>query len=262
MCTFSSNYICNNFIKNLIFQSTVKVCNGRLYELLRIAGPLPKRGECRLLFNIEQSFSTIAVCGLGDKCLGYNEEEMIDEGKEAIRIASAIGCQKLQELHTNKIYVESFGNSESSAEGSLMGLWSYQGVTQTREYTPQMEIYTENNFEYDMEGWDVGMHKAEAQNLARQLMETPSSIMTPTKFAQNVVNVLCDSGVNVEVKVRAWAEAQKMNAFLAIAKGSAEPPIFLELSYYGTSCDEKPIVLVGQGVTFDSGGLSLKVCIL
>lgn len=59
-----------------------KVCNGRLYELLRIAGPLPKRGECRLFFNIEQSFSTIAVCGLGDKCLAYNEEEMIDEGKE------------------------------------------------------------------------------------------------------------------------------------------------------------------------------------
>lgn len=59
-----------------------EICNGRLYELLRIAGPLPKRGECRLFFNIEQSFSTIAVCGLGDKCLGYNEEEMIDEGKE------------------------------------------------------------------------------------------------------------------------------------------------------------------------------------
>lgn len=214
------------------------------------------------MFNIEPNFSTIAVCGLGDKCLGYNEEEMIDEGKEAIRIASAIGCQKLQELYTNKIYVESFGNSESAAEGSALGLWAYQGMTQNREYSPQMEIYTENNFEYDMEGWDVGIHKAEAQNLARQLMETPASIMTPTKFAQNVVNVLCDSGVNVEVKVRAWAEAQKMNAFLAIAKGSAEPPIFLELSYYGTSCEEKPIVLVGQGTTFDSGGLSLKVCIV
>lgn len=53
-----------------------------------------------------------------------------------------------------------------------------------------------------------------------------------------------------------------MNAFLAIAKGSAEPPIFLELSYYGTSIDEKPIVLIGQGTTFDSGGLSLKVCIV
>ncbi|KAG4079759.1 hypothetical protein HA402_014890 [Bradysia odoriphaga] len=235
-----------------------EVCNGRLYELLRIAGPLPKRGECRLLFNIEQNFSTIAVCGLGDKCLGYNEEELIDEGKEAIRIASAVGCQKLQELNTNKIYVESFGNSESAAEGSSMGLWSYEGQRKDRLYTSQMELYTENNFEYDMEGWDVGMHKAEAQNLARQLMETPASIMTPTKFAQNVVNVLCDSGVNVEVKVRAWAEAQKMNAFLAIAKGSAEPPIFLELSYYGTSANEKPIVLIGQGTTFDSGGLSLK----
>lgn len=155
--------------------------------------------------------------------------------------------------------MESFGNSESAAEGSSMGLWSYEGMTKNRLYTSQMELYTENNFEYDMEGWDVGMHKAEAQNLARQLMETPASSLTPTKFAQNVVNVLCDSGVNVEVKVRAWAEAMNMNAFLAVAKGSAEPPIFLELSYFGTSCDDQPIVLIGQGTTFDSGGLSLKV---
>lgn len=107
---------------------------------------------------------------------------------QAIRIASAVGCQQLRELNTNKIFVESFGNSESAAEGSSMGLWSYQGPAKNRLYTSQMELYTENNFEYDMEGWDVGMHKAEAQNLARQLMETPASVMTPTKFAQNVVN--------------------------------------------------------------------------
>lgn len=78
-----------------------------------------------------------------------------------------------------------------------------------------------------MEGWDVVMQKAQAR-----------------------------SGVNVEVKVRAWAEAQKNNVFMA------EAPIFLELSYYGTSCDEKFNVLIGQGTTFDSGGLSLKVYII
>lgn len=76
-----------------------------------------------------------------------------------------------------------------------MGLWSYEGMTKNRSYSSQLELYTENSFEYDLEGWDVGQHKAEAQNLARQLMETPASLLTPTKFAQNVVNVLCDSGV-------------------------------------------------------------------
>lgn len=120
-------------------------------------------------------------------------------------------------------------------------------------------MHVEDGLECDWEGWKIGLQKASAQNLARELMECPANLMTPTKFAQNVVNVLCDSGVNVEVKVRGWAETQQMSAFLAVAKGSCEPPIFLELSYYGAEHNERPIVLVGQGNTFDCGGISLKV---
>lgn len=100
--------------------------------------------------------------------------------------------------------------------------------------------------------------KAAAQNLTRQLQEMPSNLLTPTAFAQNVVEVLCKSGVNVEVKVEGWAESQSMHAFLAVGKASCEPPIFLELSYYGTCAEERPIVLVGQGITYDAGGLCLK----
>lgn len=62
--------------------------------------------------------------------------------------------------------------------------------------------------------------------------------------------------------MRGWAESQQMNAYLAVARGSCEPPIFLELSYYGTDREERPIVLIGQGNTFDSGGLCLKVIFL
>lgn len=126
------------------------------------------------------------------------------------------------------------------------------------QYIPQVDLHIERGLECDWEGWKTGLEKASAQNLARELMETPANLMTPTKFAQNVVNVLCDSGVNVEVKVRAWAESQRMSCFLAVAKGSCEPPIFLELSYYGTCPEDSPIVLVGQGNTFDSGGICLK----
>lgn len=72
--------------------------------------------------------------------------------------------------------------------------------------------------------------------------------------------MLCKAGVNVEVKVRGWAETQKMYAFLAAAQGSCEPPIFLEISYYGASRDERPVVLIGKGITYNSGGLCLKDC--
>lgn len=91
-----------------------------------MAGPMPKVGECRLLYNLEPNFSVVAVCGLGPKCLGYDSHEQLDEGKEMIRIAAAVGCKELQRMHTNKIYVESFECAESAAEGAAMAIWTYQ----------------------------------------------------------------------------------------------------------------------------------------
>jgi len=70
--------------------------------------------------------------------------------------------------------------------------------------------------------------------------------------------VLCDSGVSVEVKVQAWASEQNMCSYLRVARGSFEPPIFLELAYYGTDHTTEPIVLIGQGITFNSGGVNLE----
>jgi cytosol aminopeptidase len=64
--------------------------------------------------------------------------------------------------------------------------------------------------------------------------------------------------VNVEVRNMDWIESQKMTSFMAVAKSSCEPPIFLEMSYCGEQRDEKPILLIGSGLTFNSGGLMIK----
>lgn len=200
----------------------------------------------------------VAVVGLGKECLGYNMHEEIDEGKEAIRAGAGLGCRQLMKLLPTKIYIETLGNAEAAAEGAALAVWIYQELKsrKKRKQIPIIEMHADGDC--DWEGWQIGLQKAAAQNLARQLMETPSNFMTPTIFAQTAVEVLCKSGVNVEVKVRAWAESQKMNAYLAVAKGSCENPIFLELSYYGAGRTARPIVLIGKGVTFDSGGTCLK----
>lgn len=82
--------------------------------------------------------------------------------------------------------------------------------------------------------------------------------MTPTSFAQNVVHILGNSIVNVKVKDRSWAESQVMDGFLTVTKGSCEPPIFLKFSYYGIKMNDRPIVLIGQGNTYGSGGICAK----
>lgn len=95
--------------------------NNRIMELLHYTGPPPEKGVVRIFYNVDKSFDAIAVVGLGRQCQGYDVFEQMDENKEAIRIAAAAGCQALQELHVRKICVDSFGHSESAAEGAALG---------------------------------------------------------------------------------------------------------------------------------------------
>ncbi|KAL1117959.1 hypothetical protein AAG570_004270 [Ranatra chinensis] len=193
---------------------------------------------------------------MGQDCLGYNPKEEMDEQKETIRMAAAAGARALQDLELPTIYVDNFCHAESAAEGAAMGLWVYQKDKKEsmQKPIPKIELYDSP----DWVGWQVGLQKASAQNLARQLMETPANLLTPTAFSLSALEVLTKSGVNVELKVRNWAKLRNFNAFLAVANGSCQPPIFLEASYEGCDPDIPPIVLIGKGVTFDAGGISGK----
>jgi len=108
--------------------------------------------------------------------------------------------------------------------------------------------------------WDRGVIYAEAQNLARTLMELPANMMTPTAFTERVKKEF--TGIpNVEVIVRdeVWAAEKNMNVFLSVTHGTSEPAKFLEIHYKGAANkDAQPLAFVGKGITFDSGGISLK----
>lgn len=122
-----------------------------------------------------------------------------------------------------------------------------------------MELYAGQESDCDYDGWLLGTQKAKAQNFARELMETPANKMSPTRFARNVVLGLCDSGISIEIKVRDWIESHGLSSFLAISDGSVEPPIFMELTYNGSTSDDPPVVMIGQGMTYNCGGICLKV---
>lgn len=90
-------------------------------------------------------------------------------------------------------------------------------------------------------------------------MDTPANLMTPLIFAKTVAERCEPLGVHVQAHDLAWATEKKMGSFQSVTRGSAEPPVFLELRYTGAPDDKsKPIVLVGKGITFDTGGISLK----
>lgn len=99
---------------------------------------------------------------------------------------------------------------------------------------------------------------ANGMDLTRDLGNLPSNICTPTYLANTARQIAKDFKLKVEVLGRKQIEALKMGAFLAVTKGSVEPPAFIVLRYEGGPTKQAPVVLVGKGITFDTGGISLK----
>ncbi|MGO4763469.1 leucyl aminopeptidase [Cupriavidus sp. 2KB_3] len=99
---------------------------------------------------------------------------------------------------------------------------------------------------------------ANGMELTRDLGNLPSNICTPTYLANTARAMAKRHKLKAEILGRKQIEALNMGAFLAVTKGSVEPPQFIVLRYDGAAAKQAPVVLVGKGITFDTGGISLK----
>lgn len=98
----------------------------------------------------------------------------------------------------------------------------------------------------------------EGRQYAKDLGNLPANICTPSHLAKQAKNLAKTYGFEIEILERKQIEALKMGSFLSIAKGSDEPPRFIVLKHLKGKAKEAPAVLIGKGITFDSGGISLK----
>jgi leucyl aminopeptidase len=107
------------------------------------------------------------------------------------------------------------------------------------------------------EGLRIGSAVAEGVLLARRLVTLPANVLTPARMAEEARRVADDGGFSLKVLDRKACEKMGMGAYLAVARGSRNEPRFLHLSYRPKGA-KTTLGLVGKGLTFDSGGLSLK----
>ncbi|MDY7547166.1 leucyl aminopeptidase [Glaciimonas sp. CA11.2] len=99
---------------------------------------------------------------------------------------------------------------------------------------------------------------ANGTDLTKDLGNLPGNFCTPTYLANTAKKLAKEFKLEVEVLDRKQLEALKMGSFLSVARGSDQPPKFIVLKHLGGKVKDAPVVLVGKGVTFDSGGISLK----
>jgi leucyl aminopeptidase len=211
----------------------------------------PTRGAARLL-----------LLGLGDHA---------QVTRTTIRTAAAVGARRAvalgartmafhttQETHAG-VPAGAFG--QVVTEGVLQGAWKFSGLKAIRDGKPPLEacdIIVSRELRGDVDrgrarGFAIGI----GQRLARNLQALPGNICTPTYLADIARELGRAYGFRVTVLGRAQLEKERMGAFLAVAQGSQEEPRLITLEYRGAGRDA-PVCLVGKGVTFDSGGISLK----
>jgi leucyl aminopeptidase len=151
--------------------------------------------------------------------------------------------------------------AEAFVTGLLLGVYQFNEFkTLEREKIKEIKevvLLGEKEIKSIGDGLRTGQIISEAVCLARDLVNGPSNEVTPTFLAEKAKEIAKNHGMKIRVLEVKEAEAMGMGAFVAVAKGSQEPGKFIVLEYNkGKGLDT--IALVGKGITFDSGGISIK----
>jgi len=151
------------------------------------------------------------------------------------------------------------------AEGALLGLYKFDKYISKKKDDEKKRLREIVIIERDAArlsairaGVSFARVMAASGIMARDLINEPPNVVNPAELACRAKAALKDTAVSVKVFGKKDLEKMKMGAYLGVSAGSAAEPQFIVMSYRGDPRSKKTIALVGKGVTFDSGGLSLK----
>ncbi len=147
-----------------------------------------------------------------------------------------------------------------AAAADAVYLYTHSKPSAPAPWTPlTMTLYCGRNEAKEVQrGLRRGTAIASGVTLAREFGNRPGNQCTPTWLGQQAKKIGKDWDLDVEVLDRKAIEKLGMGSFLSVAQGSDEPPRFIVARYHGAAKAEAPVVLVGKGITFDTGGISIK----
>jgi leucyl aminopeptidase len=192
-------------------------------------------------------------------------------GAEDIRRAAAAAVKAIKgEYKTAKIglYLDKTdkeGSVSAMCEGLLLGDYKFE-TYKSKKTEHRLEEILISRSEYSAKkippeeikiAVQEAMFIAGAVNMVRDNINTPPEEATPQKVADLAAGISSNSGITCRVYDEAWIQSQGMGAFYAVGKASENPPRLIHLSYTPTQPRAK-VALIGKGITYDTGGLSLK----
>ena len=160
--------------------------------------------------------------------------------------------------------LENAGHVAAAAEGALLGNWEPDKYkADPKKAQKQVDVFTiavagANADELET-SLTRGLAIAEAQNLARDLVNEPANKLTPALLVEAAQQMATEQGLACEVLDREAMAKLGMGALLGVAQGSSNPPFLIAIKYRPSiSSSSDHLALVGKGVTFDTGGISIK----
>jgi leucyl aminopeptidase len=159
--------------------------------------------------------------------------------------------------------IEPAASAQAVAEGAILGLYAFRKHVTKEPETGEIEELLiverdEGKLPQLERGCRVGKVVAEATNFARDMINEPANFMTPSEMAEVATRVAAQYNLECTVLEREQMQELGMGALLGVAQGSHQAPKFIVLEYEGDSSSGRTLGLVGKGITFDSGGISIK----
>ena len=214
-----------------------------LLEALTAVGATGKAGECH----------RVVVDGTLYIAFGLGVADEIDD--EAVRRGVGVAARSLSGVDTAAVSAE-FGVGPV-VEGLLLGSYCYHGF-KSAEAAEHAQVSTEITVvDADAQAFETAHTIAESVNLARDLVNTPANYLYPAAYAKIMEEVGTQAGLTVEVFDEDYLAEHGFGGITAVGGGSQRPPRLVHLALNPEAAGTHT-ALVGKGITFDTGGISLK----
>lgn len=248
-------------------QGLDKALNGALHELHQ-SGEFKGTQNQTVVFHTRGAISAKRILLVG---LGKRNDCTLDR----IRQAAATCIKRVRQVSAQSCALPAFGSdtvkgpqeviAQAIVEGAILGDYRFTHYRTDKKDAQSKEVSSLTVLvpsAGEVSDTKIGVRRGEVSGLAttfvRDLCNHPANVLTPSRVVEEARKIAKEKGVSLKVLEKKDQEKLGMGGLLGVSRGSIEPAKFLILEYNGGGKANKPIVLVGKTVTFDSGGISLK----
>jgi leucyl aminopeptidase len=236
---------------------------GAISQLMRDGDITGKKNETMLVHTLGRIPSPrVLVLGLG-KTGEFDSRLLRNAFAGAARHLRHVGADTIAASVDDLAGLKPDAAAQAIVEGAILGL--YRFTVHKKEPDDEREVREIILVEPDASlleavraGAERGRIAADATNWVRDLANEPANFMTPADLAERAQQAAEELDLECEVHERPEMEEMGMGALLGVAQGSRQPPKLIVLRYRGAGPDAKTLGLIGKGITFDSGGISIK----